>query len=272
MGSLWLAADASVPFDYSTLPAGVHAIAGYVGGDTYYVWSDAEIAAAERAVGMWWAIWTAPNAAGDSLSAWQGQHDAAGMVAALRARSYSQDRPVFYDIERHVWDASPSGARAGIAAWATAMRSAGWSLAYPYAPPDYGSGWIYDWTNARPDSLPSGWVGQQYTGQRNTGGGPYDLSVFDESLWEDDMTPDQCETVVAQQLARYFAGEDGKQAQVRTIVRQEVDAALTAAGIATHDQVLAAVGNVIHNHDGKHPNAQDETGPLIRSLAAKASA
>jgi hypothetical protein len=178
--TLVLVADCAYPFDYSLLPAGVYAIAGYVGGDTPHVWSLAEIAAVTVTGRKWWAIWTAPSSPGETLSAAQGGIDGAGMVLALKARDYPPTLPVFYDVEYGNWANDPAGARAGITAWKNTMRAAGYPHAFAYVPDIADFDWVAYWDNMRPPFLPDGWVGQQYAG--NALGGRVDWNVFDLEL------------------------------------------------------------------------------------------
>lgn len=166
-------ADAAVPFNYGTLPAGVRVILGYVGGATPHAWTPAEIYGARGTGRAWWGIWTAPNP-DVVLGSGNGVADGAGTVAALRARSYPLDDPVFYDVERSCWDASATGALAAVASWKSVLRSAGYERCYSYGPPGLGD-WVADW--GAPQEIPAGAVGLQYQG-----GTTFDLSVFVDEL------------------------------------------------------------------------------------------
>jgi hypothetical protein len=179
VSTLVLVADAAYPFDYTRLPTGVHAIAGYVGGDTPHVWSQAEVDAVLATGREWWPIWTAPSR-GQAIDAAQGGRDGAGMINALRNYRLVNDPPQFYDVEFSTWQANPAGARAAITAWKNTLHAAGYPHTYAYVPLDAGFDWVAYWTNVQVPSLPAGWVGQQYAG--NALGGACDLSVFDLDL------------------------------------------------------------------------------------------
>ncbi len=179
MTDLTLVADAAYPFDYSILPPGVEAVAGYIGGDTPHAWTTAEIRTVEATGRQWWPIWTAPNPR-VALSAEQGGADGSATVRGLKALGIPKARPVFYDIERSTFDASPSGAVAARIAWRNVVRGAGWLNAFAYWPLEQGSDWAPNWTYQRPTSLPEGIVGLQFQGPAVDT--RYDLSVFRASL------------------------------------------------------------------------------------------
>jgi hypothetical protein len=185
VSDLVLAADMSTPLaDYGVLPAGCAVVCGYVGGWTPRDWTRADVAALERTGRAWWPIWTAPNP-NVRLDATQGRHDGNLMVAGMRALGVLDGRPAFYDIEQSTYAASPAGARAAWRAWQDVLHGAGVRHAYPYLPLAAGYGWQANWTHVRPDTLPAGVIGVQYTG--SAADRPYDLSVFDRTLLGDTM-------------------------------------------------------------------------------------
>lgn len=168
-------ADAAVPFDYAALSRDVVAVLGYVGesGAADHIWSTQEADAARKAVGAWSGIWVPPQTI---FGRDDGHRAAVGMLKVLPAYSVTTDHPVFLDIERHLYDAHSADVRDGITAWQYAMAKAGYLKSYPYAPIDYGRGWVPKWVPSPPSALPTGWVGQQWTNRGDDGG--YDLSVF----------------------------------------------------------------------------------------------
>lgn len=176
---LLLAADASSPPDYSTLPPGVEVMLGYLGQMrcTPHVWSVQEVVAAQRRFRAFWPIWVPPQGTQSEAS---GRADARSMLSVLAHYPIPHNTPVFLDIERSSWDRSPAGARDAIAAWTDEFAAAGWRRAYGYAPLDASLGWVAHWTGVRPAELPAGWVGQQYEGSSAHPG--YDLSVFRDTL------------------------------------------------------------------------------------------
>lgn len=180
MSDLVSVADAAVPFDYGNLPAEVVAVLGYVGqsGAADHIWSTQDAAAARKAVGAWAPIWVPPQ---DLFGRDEGARAAAGMIAVLPQYDVGSDCPVFLDVERGTYDAHPADVAAGIDRWYTGMTDAGYTNAHPYAPKDYGKGWIADWVTAQPTSLPADWVGQQWAGGAH--GGEYDLSVFRRDIF-----------------------------------------------------------------------------------------
>jgi len=165
---LVIGCDGAYPF---TPPAGCQIVLGYVGeaGETPHVWTTAEIEAARQ--GHWFApIWTPPQSANfDGVAA------ADGMASALGALGYPEDGPVFLDVERSTWDAGGAGSANN---WQTRMQSHGYTQ--PYC---YGREWVAHWDlpageiGPAPTVLPAGCIGEQYADA-----GPYDLSVFDDSL------------------------------------------------------------------------------------------
>jgi len=174
-----LVADASVPFDYSILPASIVAVAGYLGGATYHTWTPGEVAQVQSTGRRWWGIWTAPQR---RLSRKDGLDDATGTISALLARRYNKTDPVFYDVERSAWDADPAGAIAAITQWRSALRAEGWMLAYPYCPTGAGENWLPHWTGSTPPAIPPGSIGVQFEGL--AADGRYDLSIFSQTLWD----------------------------------------------------------------------------------------
>lgn len=176
MSDLIDVADMAYPLaDYRVLLGKATVVAGYLGGDTPHTWTPAEVATVRGAGLVWWGIWTAPSR-GQRLTGAQGAADGAHTVAALRSIAYSAALPVFYDIERGSYDASPGGAGAAWRAWQNSLATAGYRHAWPYLPASAAYGWAANWTGTRPGSVPHGTVGVQYA--RNTEGGTYDLSVF----------------------------------------------------------------------------------------------
>lgn len=176
MADLVLAADMSRPLsDYRQLPVAVAVVAGYVGGATPHAWTSGEVAAIRASGRAWWPIWTAPNP-GVRLTVRQGQLDAAGMLAGLRALRIPPGTPCFYDIEQSTWAADPAGARACWQQWQQLLRAGGYARAWPYAPAAAAYGWQANWTGREPSSFPAGVVGVQYQGSSRHPG--YDLSVF----------------------------------------------------------------------------------------------
>jgi hypothetical protein len=182
MSDLVDAADAAYPFDYATLPPGVTRVLGYVGmpGHTPHMWTRLEVAAVHASGRDWHPIVTVPIRA---LTASDGLAAATCMITTLPGLGYAAGGPVFLDVERDAWLTDPAGARACIAAWGGMMAAHGWPTAVAYLPLAAGYGWVASWTDARPDTLPAGWEGQQYAG--NAGGGAYDLSVFDPAIFAD---------------------------------------------------------------------------------------
>lgn len=189
MPDLILAADASTPPAYSTLPGGVSVVLGYVGAPrcTPHIWTHAEANAARKAVGTWWPIWTVHESAVDAA---YGTAAAAGMADVLPGYRVAETDPVFLDVEHVTITHSAAGARACIAAWAHGMAAAGWRHAYAYASGNVGGRWQPHWTDRRPDALPAGFVGIQYAGPHEHPG--YDLDVFSRALLADPPahTPD----------------------------------------------------------------------------------
>lgn len=175
MSDLISVADAAVPFDYANLPADVVAVLGYVGqsGAADHIWSTQDAKDAERRVGAWAPIWVPPQ---DLFGRDEGARAATGMIAVLPQYGVGPDCPVFLDIERHTYDAHPADVAAGIDRWYTLMTDAGYANAHPYAPVDYGHGWVPEYVEDKPTTLPADWVGQQWTNQGH--GGEFDLSVF----------------------------------------------------------------------------------------------
>lgn len=174
------AADMAYPIDFKKLPKDVDAVLGYVGGDTPNIWTplQAAQAASSRPGRVWWPIWTVPERALKTQDGWAA---ADGVLAALPAYAHMKSEPVFLDVEHDAWVASPVGARQCIDAWKAHMHAAGYFHAYAYVPFVAGFDWVANWTNEAPSRIPATWIGQQYGGE--TGDAPYDLSVFDDSLW-----------------------------------------------------------------------------------------
>lgn len=190
MTALVKAADCAYPFDYSILPADVTVILGYVGGygNTPHIWSTQEVQTARNSGRIWCPIWVPPQR---GLTGTDGTNAAAGMVAALAQYGHPAYLPVFLDIEKGSYDASPAGANAAVRAWQNGMANHGWHTAIAYLPIEANTGWIADWTGIEPAALPVGWRGEQYAG--NMGQGRYDLSafmadVFSTPVGEDFMT------------------------------------------------------------------------------------
>lgn len=185
-------ADAATPFDYAALPGTVKVILGYIGqaGATPYVWSTADAAKAKAAVGAWAPIWTPPQ---HDLSVDAGHRAAAGAIAALSQYDYPKGGPVFVDVERGTYDANPEQADGFIEAFQASMGLAGYGLAYPYAPEDYGRGWVAHWVPKMPTSLPPAYVGQQWKG--NAFNGMCDLSVFRPAVFAALITTTEDDTV-----------------------------------------------------------------------------
>lgn len=173
------AADCLVPFDYSRLPAGVSVIAGYVGESANHIWTPAQISAVTASGRRWWAIYT-PLA--QTLDAAEGTLAGQTMADRLTGLAYPKLYPVFLDVERGVWDSNPAGAIAAITAWRAAMKAAGWTYAYPYAPVGSEPNWLPQWQSPAPNAIPPGAVGVQYAGLVDSG--RYDLSLFQQSLWD----------------------------------------------------------------------------------------
>ncbi|HET6909071.1 MAG TPA: hypothetical protein VFH54_07020 [Mycobacteriales bacterium] len=246
---LRLVADAAYPFDYSKLPAGVGAVAGYVGGDTPHVWTPAEIAAVKATGRQWWGIWTAPST-GEVLTSRQGSNDGADMASALNRIGYPKTLPVFYDIEQGTWNASPAGARAAISAWKTALHAAGWASAYAYVPLAAGFDWIADWTGRAPETLPTGVIGQQWAG--NQDGDTYDLSSFTDTLFGDDMALTAAEASELANAATFAAAActraQALQAQVAELQAAVAALAKQVSGIQTGGVDPVALAQAIAAH------------------------
>lgn len=175
--SLLHVADCAYPIPTAGYPKDLFAVAGYVGGNTPHVWTASERDAIHNIGLRWWGIWTMPERA---LTAQDGIDAARGQVAAYNTIPYPKDAPALLDIEHSAYVANPAGAEAAVAAWRQAMNAAGWPVAVPYLPLVANHGWVAQWDNVRPDTLPAGWLGKQYGGETS----PYalDLSVFDPSV------------------------------------------------------------------------------------------
>jgi hypothetical protein len=173
------AVDCAVPHpgEYPT-----HLVCGYVGGHTYHVWTNSEIAEVAQEGRVFLAIWTALNKVG-VLSGTLGAQDAVGMVQRLTALNYPKHYPVFYDVEPGIYDRDPAGAGAAINAWKIGMEAAGWIHAFDYTVMRQGGDWVADWTNIRPLSIPKGKIGIQWGGN-----GSFDFDVFADNILGADMT------------------------------------------------------------------------------------
>ncbi|SRR6266567_3101228 len=186
--TLALVADASKPFDYSLLPPGVVAIAGYIGGDTPHVWTLAEVAGVHATGRDFWPIWTAPSR-GQAIDAIQGGIDGAAAVRSLAAYGLPATLPVFYDVEYADWAANPATALQAILAFKRTVVAGGHPNVFAYVPYTANFDWVAYWDNVEPTDLPAGWVGQQYGG--NAVGGAADLSAFDLGRLGMDVTLSQ---------------------------------------------------------------------------------
>lgn len=270
MRDLVLVADMSTPLaDYGVLPAGCAVVCGYVGGWTPRDWTRADVAAVERTGRAWWPIWTAPNP-NARLDAAQGRHDGRLMVAGMRALGVLDGRPAFYDIEQSTYAVSPAGARAAWEAWQATLHAAGVQHAYPYLPLAAGYGWQANWTGARPDRLPAGVIGVQYTG--SAADRPYDLSVFDPALMGDTMQPVDVWDVM------FTSPSNGKPYKASsyliaadTVSRDNAAtlAQLTASVAALTKQVQALTA-AVHDGGGAGPSPAVIAAGLGRALTAGA--
>lgn len=177
MTQLVRVADAGYPFDLSKLPADVHAVAGYVYGDTPHIWSLTEVQAVRATGREWWPIYTAPST-GQILSAVGGS--AAGQIMCRKLVPYGVDSntPVFLDIENGTWNASPSGAMAYLNSWKSVMSLNGYQNHYGYVPWSAQTDWVANWTGQSPSALPPNVFGWQYISDKMLGL-PFDLSIFD---------------------------------------------------------------------------------------------
>jgi len=163
--------DAATPPDYARLPRSVKVVLGYVGqyGCTPHVWSTDE---ARRRMGAWAPIWVPPQR---RMTAETGKRAAQAALHAVAQYDYPHGGPVFFDIERHGYDADPAGARAALSAFRALLAQDGRWRGIGYGPVESGARWVAKWVTVRPDSLPAGWAGQQWHGATHGG---VDLSVF----------------------------------------------------------------------------------------------
>lgn len=169
--------DAAYPPLEGSLPASTRFVAGYAGlsGATPNIWTVADIEAVRKAGRVFLPI-VVPYQR--PLTPADGALCASVMLAYCQLINHPKNLPVLIDIEHAWYVANPSGAMAAVQAFERAMAASGYQRGIPYLPFAANQGWVAHWDNTRPQTLPAGWVGDQY------GGVPgYDLDVFDSALF-----------------------------------------------------------------------------------------
>lgn len=242
-------ADAAYPFDYSLLPADVSVVLGYLGGDTPHVWTPAEVAECQATGRQWCPIWTAPNP-GAVLTANGVNADAQAFITELVARRHPMDDPVFYDVEASTWNATGTDARTRVLRWQGVMRGAGYPNAYVYAPWLARTEWGANWVGYRPMSLPAGRVGWQYVNAQP--GKPFDLSVFDPSIFGGDMpaqVTDPGIQAILQALGAEYGDPDHPDSNVNIVKGEGTILAAVQALTAAVSANTAALGQLATKAD-----------------------
>lgn len=174
--TLITAADGAWPPNRALLPTRVKTVLAYIGQAKYtpHVWTPAECQGYRDAGYDVWSIWVPPQA---DIAELDPNAVAADTDTACQVRGIPKNRPTFFDVEYAGWTANPAGVGRFIMAWKVAMKSRGYPHPFGYVPQAAGFDWVAHWVGWPPESLPAGWVGQQYA--HDMAAGAYDLSVFD---------------------------------------------------------------------------------------------